>query len=174
MKLLAILDKTVLAMKITAHEEYGLRIIVRLAKILGTSDKDLVGISEIAEAEGISYENTAAIIGKLKDSDLVTSVRGKFGGYKLNKEPKAIKLHQIIDAFGEASFGIDFCDKHSGKEESCVNSGDCSIRPVWSAVNGLINNFLAGISLEDLLQNELVAHEIVQKQINTIGEIQTA
>lgn len=159
-------------MKITAHEEYGLRIIIRLAKLLENNDKGLVGIAEIAEAEGISYENTAAIIGKLKEAELVNSVRGKYGGYKLNHIPAQITLHQIIHALGEGSFGTDFCNKHTGKEANCVHSEDCSIRPVWKAVNNLIDNFLAGITLENLLQNELIAEKITKKQVEDLRTVQ--
>ena len=104
----------------------------------------------------------------------MSSVRGKYGGYKLNSSPAEINIYQIIDAIGEASFGMDFCDKHAGKQESCVNNNDCSIRPVWRAVNSLINNFLAGLSLEDLMQNEILAQELVQKQVGVTQEVQTA
>lgn len=159
-------------MKITAHEEYGLRIILRLARLLRSSSSGLVSINEIASAEGISYENTAAIISKLKDSSLVESTRGKHGGYKLSRPSSTINLYQIIDALGEASFGIDFCNKHSGTQESCVNSSDCSVRPVWSSLNSLVNNFLAGISLESLVQEEQSTINNIKGQVRNFAEVQ--
>lgn len=159
-------------MKITAHEEYGLRIILRLARLLQTSSSGLVSINEIASAEAISYENTAAIIGKLKEAGLVESTRGKYGGYKLSRPSPSINLYQIIDALGEASFGIDFCNKHSGKEENCVNSNDCSVRPVWSSLNSMVNNFLAGISLNSLLNKEENTINNIRGQVRNFAEVQ--
>ena len=141
-------------MKITANEEYGLRIILRVAKILKTDDSRLVSLNEIAEAEGISVENTAAILSKLRDSGLIESIRGKYGGYKLGKLPKDINLFQVMSALSKDSFSIDFCDTHSGNQETCVHSTDCSVRSVWSNLTNLINNFLASINLEHLLENE--------------------
>lgn len=161
-------------MKITAHEEYGLRIILRLAKLLVTSPNGLVSINAIAEAEAISYENTAAIIGKLKEARLVESTRGKYGGYKLSRPSSNINLYQIIDALGEASFGIDFCDKHSGNQASCVNSNDCSVRPVWASLNSLVNNFLASISLANLLEKEQSTIHQIRGQVRNFAEVQMA
>lgn len=142
-------------MKITANEEYGLRIILRIAKIQKANPElDLVALNDIALAEGISYENTAAIVSKLKDSNLVESVRGKYGGYKLSRNITEINLYQIINALSKNTFDIDFCESHSGLKETCVHSVNCSVRPVWHSLSSLINNFLAGISLAQLLEQE--------------------
>lgn len=142
-------------MKITANEEYGLRIILRIAKIQKANLGDgLVSINDIALAEGISYENTAAIVSKLKDSHLVESMRGKYGGYKLKRSIQEINLYQIINALGKTTFDLDFCDSHSGLKDTCVHSSNCSVRPVWYSLSSLINNFLAGISLAQLLEQE--------------------
>lgn len=140
-------------MKITAHEEYGLRLILRLAKLQANSDQ-LVSLSEIAQEEGISSENTALILGKLKEAGLVESIRGKYGGYKLQRRPDEINLFQIINGISRETFDIDFCETHAGKSKVCVHSSDCSVRSVWSSVSSMVNNFLASISLESLMKNE--------------------
>ncbi len=160
-------------MKITASEEYGLRIILRAAKLLA-GDADLVSLHDIADAEGISVENTAAILSKLREANLIESVRGKYGGYRLSRSPSNINLYQIIDALGGTSFGIDFCDSHSGIQENCANSSNCSVRPVWSTLNSLINNFLAGITLAELLSEESSARDSIKDQVITLSKIQMA
>ncbi len=141
-------------MKITAYEEYGLRILLRIAKILKTNPCSLVSLQDIAITEGISIENSAAILAKLKDAGLVESVRGKYGGYKLSKTPCQINLHQIIQGLAKDTFTDDFCEQHKGTQNHCANSTDCAIRPVWNGLNSLITNFLSSITLEQLMQDE--------------------
>jgi Rrf2 family transcriptional regulator, iron-sulfur cluster assembly transcription factor len=140
-------------MKITAYEEYGLRIILRLAK-LQSEGEGLVSLNDIASKEGISSENTAAILSKLRDAELIESVRGKYGGYKLKKEPSNINLFQIVNGISKDTFDLTFCETHSGNKETCVHSTECTVRSVWTSVSSMINNFLASITLEQLMQNE--------------------
>jgi Rrf2 family transcriptional regulator, iron-sulfur cluster assembly transcription factor len=155
-------------MKITAYEEYGLRILLRIAKIQRANPCSLVSLQEIADAEGISVENTAAILAKLKDSALVKSVRGKYGGYKLANSPCKINLQQVIQGLAKDAFADDFCEQHSGVQNSCVNSTDCAIRPVWNGLNVLINNFLSAITLEQLMNDEHCSQEQIAHKIEVI------
>jgi Rrf2 family iron-sulfur cluster assembly transcriptional regulator len=141
-------------MKITANEEYGLRIILRLALILEKQGGSLVSLNEIADAEGFSVENTAAILSKLREGELIESVRGKYGGYKLAGKPEEINLYQILQALSKDTFGLEFCESHAGIKTKCVHNEDCSVRPVWTSLSALIQNFLAGITLRELMQDE--------------------
>jgi Rrf2 family protein len=141
-------------MKITAIEEYGLRIMLRLALLLDKHEAALVSLNDIADAEGFSVENTAAILSKLREGDLIESVRGKYGGYKLVNKPEELNLYQILQVLSKDTFGIEFCESHSGIKTKCVHNEDCSVRPVWTGLSALIQNFLAGITLEQLMQNE--------------------
>lgn len=156
-------------MKITAYEEYGLRILLRIAKFLRSNPCSLVSLQDIAETEGISVENTAAILSKLKDSGLVESIRGKYGGYKLTRCPSEINLQEIIQGLSKNTFDIDFCENHSGIKSECVNSSDCAIRPVWNGLNSLINNFLRSISLEELMLKESCIEKHVSESIEVIS-----
>ena len=159
------------SMKITAYEEYGLRIILRLAKLQNNANT-LVSLNEIASAEGISAENTAAILAKLKEAKLIESVRGKFGGYKLSKSPAEINLYQVVNGISKKTFDIDFCDSHSGNQEICVHANDCSVRSVWSSVHSLVNNFLASISLEKLMLREVDLNLEIQQNTDLIEVLQ--
>jgi hypothetical protein len=141
-------------MKITANEEYGLRIMLRLALIQERQSGKLVSLNEIADAEGFSVENTAAILSKLREGDLIESVRGKYGGYKLVNKPEELNLYQILQVLSKDTFGIEFCESHSGIKTKCVHNEDCSVRPVWTGLTALIQNFLANITLKQLMQKE--------------------
>ncbi len=140
-------------MKITANEEYGLRIILRVAKLL-SNGIELVSLHDIAQAEGISIENTAAILSHLREANLIESVRGKYGGYRLARTPQQINLFDIMNALSKGTFDFEFCNSHTGMMDACVHNNDCSVRPVWANLTKLINNFLASITLEQLMQDE--------------------
>jgi len=157
-------------MKITANEEYGLRIILRVAKIRENDDSKLVSLNEIAEAEGISVENTAAVLSKLREAGLVESVRGKYGGYKLGKGIEEINLYQVISAVSKDTFNVEFCETHTGNQETCVHSSDCSVRSVWSNLTNLINNFFANITLKHLLEDEKQAQTDIQGSFSILQE----
>jgi Rrf2 family protein len=152
-------------MKITANEEYGLRIILRIAKIAHDTEVELVSLSAISSAEGITPEYTASIITLLKNAHLVNSVRGKKGGYLLSRSPYEISLSQIINALSDKPFANNFCDSHAGVLERCIHSKDCSIRPVWNLITSTMDELFSKISLADLIANEdKVAFNIQLKQ----------
>jgi Rrf2 family protein len=158
-------------MKITAYEEYGLRIILRLAK-LENDGNGLVSLNDIASKEGISIENTAAILSKLRDAELIESVRGKYGGYKLKKTPDQINLFQIVSGISKDTFDVSFCETHSGNKEVCVHNTECSVRSVWTSVNSLVNNFLASITLRQLMLNESNFNTELENSLDLKGILQ--
>lgn len=149
-------------MKITANEEYGLRVILAIARISRSKSQalnlehsqNLVGLSEIAEAEGISTDYSASIISKLREAKLVESVRGKHGGYKLTKNPSDISLYDVLHGLGEESFTDNFCGSHTGVMNLCNHSSNCAIRPVWATVNTVVNQIFKSMTLEQLMNNE--------------------
>ncbi len=149
-------------MKITANEEYGLRVILQLAKILESKkskgERDLVTLSEISEAEQISSDYAAQILLKLKKGCIVESVRGKKGGYRLSKTASQIDLLEIMQALSDEAFADDFCNNHSGSVEVCAHSKECSIRPVWSTISSMVSNYFKSIRLQELLGSEQTVH----------------
>ena len=85
-------------MKISSLEEYGIRCLSQLAR----SQRKLT-IGEIAAAEGLSLENAAKILARLRTIGLVTSLRGKEGGYLLARPPEEIAVSQIIEGMNGSS-----------------------------------------------------------------------
>ena len=158
-------------MKISANEEYGLRIILCIAGFQVEKPSELVSLNQIADAEGISPEYTASIITLLKGAKLVESVRGKNGGYKLGKPPEEITLYNIINALSDKPFASGFCDSHTGVMERCMHSENCSIRPVWTYITNLLDQFFSKISLSELMKREHDIKDLVSE--NMIEVIET-
>ncbi len=132
-------------MKISSLEEYGIRCLAQLAR----SQRKLT-IAEIAEAEGLSLENAAKILARLRTLGLVRSLRGKEGGYLLARPPSEIAVSQIIEGMAGTVFEFDRC-KSAADGTACVHDVGCGLRPVWEHLGGLIHSFLASITLADVV-----------------------
>jgi len=157
--------------KISANEEYGLRIILRIALLEAEFPNKLVSLHQIAEAEGITPEYTASIITLLRNGSLIESVRGKNGGYKLAKEPKDISLYNVVSALSEKIFPSSFCDSHAGVLERCMHSSSCSIRPVWHYITSLLDQLFSRITLAELMKKETDVKNLVNNSMVDVMEM---
>ena len=136
-------------MHLQANEEYGLRCLLQVA-----GAEDLVAIAEIARAEGLSVEYTAKIMRQLRLGELVESVRGAGGGYRLARPAGEIDLWSALRALGGEPFPIDFCACHPGQQRECVRDTDCALRALWRTVKQNLRTTLEGIHLDDLRRDE--------------------
>ena len=137
-------------MKKTPQEEYGLRCLLRL----GRTEAGSLTIPEIARLEGISGANVAKMMRLLRKGGLVTSARGKDGGYTLARSPRQVAVGEALAVLGGRLYDGRFCERHAGSTTSCANLTDCSIRGVWQRVQDAIDGVLAGLTLEDLIRGE--------------------
>ena len=138
-------------MKFSTQEEYGLRLLLRIAK---SDSQHGLTIPELSEVEGLSSANTAKILRALRMAGFVDSARGQTGGYKLNQPAEKILLSDVLTALGGKLYESNFCDLHSGMENICTNSIDCSIRSVWKTIQNVLDSVLSKFTLQDLLSKE--------------------
>jgi Rrf2 family protein len=141
-------------MKITAQEEYGLRCLLHLAR---TRDPLGQNIREIAEAENLSIPYVAKLLAVLRRAGLITSVRGRKGGYLLARPAGDIRLGEVMQALGGPLFEEPaYCERHASPEASgvCVHQGGCSLRALWQTLEGWVRRIFDQVTLADLLQSE--------------------
>ena len=110
-------------MKITAQEEYGLRILIRIA---GCKDTDGMSIPQLSEAEGIRSHYVAKLTRILRMEGFINSTPGNKGGYVLARPAHEIIINEVLKALGGALFDTEFCGIHAGSLKLCTNSVDCS------------------------------------------------
>lgn len=138
-------------MKFSTQEEYGLRLLLRIGK--DRSDNGMT-IPELSELEGLSEANVAKILRILRLAGFVESSRGQTGGYKLTRPAKDILVGEVLTALGGKLYESSFCDLHSGVENICTNSIDCSLRSLWKTIQTMLDGLLSKITLQDLLGSE--------------------
>src|SRR3989337_4263781 len=135
-------------MKITAQEEYGLRILIRIASC---KDKDGISIPQLSEADGLSSHYVAKLTRILRMEGFINSTRGYKGGYILAVPAEKIVINQVLKALGGSLFDNEFCGSHAGALKLCTHSVDCSSRSLWQMVQFILDQFLDKVTLHDLV-----------------------
>ncbi len=138
-------------MKFSTQEEYGLRCLIRIAK---SKSPNGLTIPEISALEGLSTAHVGKLLRILRLGEFIESSRGQTGGYKLARSPEEIIIGSVLEALGGKLYESSFCDIHSGIQNICTNSIDCSVRSLWSKVQSLLDSVLDKLTLKDLLGNE--------------------
>ena len=138
-------------MKFSTQEEFGMRLLLRIAK---SDSSHGLTIPEISELEGISIANAGKILRILRLTGFIESARGQTGGYKLKKPANEIIVNDVMTALGGKLYESGFCDLHAGIENICTNTIDCSIRSLWRTIQTMLDNVLSKITLQDLLGKE--------------------
>ena len=80
-------------MKISHRGLYALKALLHLAE---AHDRGLVKIHEIAEEEAIPEKFLEGILVTLKNARMVTSQRGRDGGYRLRRPPDEILVGEVV------------------------------------------------------------------------------
>ena len=145
-------------MKITAQEEYGLRILIRIA---GCRDKDGMSIPQLSAAEGLSSHYVAKLTRLLRMEGFINSTPGYKGGYVLAKPSKKIIINKVLKALGGTLFNATFCGTHTGTLKLCTNSVDCSTRSLWQMIQFTVDQLLDKITLYDLVNPEKESSKIL-------------
>lgn len=142
-------------MKIGALEEYGLRCLLQMARHSGRQ----LGITEIAQAEGLSAAYVGKVLYRLRRAGLVTSIRGAKGGYTLALPPREISMARVTEALAHMPKDEkSICQLFPGQRRECIHfNGSCSIRTVWGAIYKNIWALLSQTTLEDLLRDNPIA-----------------
>ena len=138
-------------MKISAQDEYGLRILLQIAKVPA---EDGLSLSQISELEQISQAYAAKLTRSLRIAGFIKSIRGHKGGYVLAKLPQDIKINDVLRAMGGAIYDDKFCGQHTGALSLCTNSVDCSLRSLWTILQLNMDKLLDQISIQDLMKSE--------------------
>ena len=149
-------------MKITAQEEYGLRILIRIA---GCRDEEGMSIPQLSEAEGLSSHYVAKLTRLLRMEGFINSTPGYKGGYVLAKPAKKIIINKLLKALGGALFDKEFCGLHTGTLKLCTHSVDCSTRSLWQMIQFNIDQLLDKVTLYDLVNSEKESGKILKQML---------
>ena len=129
---------------ISTRGRYALRVMIDLAE---QGEENSTPLKEVAERQRISKKYIEAIMTSLSKAGLVDAVHGKGGGYRLNRKPREYTLGEILRVT-ERDLAPVACLEHGAAP--CEYAGSCKTLPVWDKLNLMINEYLDGVTLEDL------------------------
>ncbi len=132
-------------MKITTRTEYGIRVLVTLARV---ANEECQALSEIARREKLPHAYLEQIIGDLRRADLVSATRGKSGGYRLARPAAEISMTEVLRALEGPILempcaGID-------DFEHCDRPQPCSVHEIFQRVYESLSGSLAATNLADV------------------------
>ena len=131
-------------MKLTTKGRYAVTAMLDLALSQGLGP---INLAEISSRQGISLSYLEQLFSRLRKQGLVDSARGPGGGYLLGKPAADISIVDVIRAVDE-SFDATRC----GGSKNCRGEERCITHDLWEGLSKQIADFLAGISLHDLVQ----------------------
>ena len=153
-------------MKLSTKGRYA---VVALADIaLQPSDK-LVTLGEISERQDISLAYLEQLFLKLRRADLVESVRGPGGGYKLARPTAEIRVVEILSAVDETVSAL-----HTGAGASGGQSGSRAqsmANRLWEGLSAHVYVFLHQTRLSDIVENDLAPCPAVPTLFSVVDEV---
>ena len=132
-------------MKVSTKGRYGLRAMMDLAAHQG--DGKPVFLSDIAKRQDISEKYLEHIFSALRTAELIVTVRGRKGGFLLNKPASEITASAIVRALEGPCVLVDCVSK----PKTCDKSDSCATRDIWSLLGEKIDEVLSGFTLEQLV-----------------------
>ena len=126
---------------------------VALADIALQPEENLVSLGDIAERQSISLPYLEQLFVKLRRSELVSSVRGPGGGYRLARSPSEIRVVDILSAVDES---VDAMHKGAGASGGASGSRAQSLtNRLWEGLSANVYVYLHQTRLSDVISNEL-------------------
>lgn len=137
-------------MLVSTKGRYALRVMVELAC---HSREEYVPLRTIAQQQGISEKYLESILTVLSKAGVIDGLRGKGGGYRLNREAKDYSVGEILRLAEGTLAPVSCLDCTPNK---CERAASCRTLPMWEKLNTLICNYLDSVSLADLIDSSLV------------------
>ena len=130
-------------MKLSAKSHYAMHAMLHLAQHHNKGPQPLSRII----TDGQPREYTEQLLGALRRSGLIGSVRGTKGGYLLTKSPDEITVAQIIESV-EGPLTLSGCVIDA---DACENSGSCALKGIWEHLTRGIQEVMNTVTLSDIL-----------------------
>ncbi len=133
-------------MMISTKGRYALRVLVDMAEHQSTG---YVPLKEIAARQDISEKYLESIVKTLVQAGILTGLRGKGGGYRLNIPPEQCHIDQIL-RLTEGSLAPVACLDPTAKP--CSRMTGCRTLALWQGLNDVIGDYLSRFTIADLVQ----------------------
>ena len=135
-------------MKISTKGRYAIRLMIDIAEHEKNGN---VSIKDVAKRQEISLKYLEQIVNVLSKAGYLRSRRGSQGGYQMTKAPEEYTVAEILRVT-EGGFAPVACLE--GEENSCPKRSLCSTIRMWEGLYKVVDDYLSGITIADLLKEK--------------------
>lgn len=136
-------------MVISTKGRYALRIMLDLAQ---NGADGFVSLKTVSQRQEVSLKYLEAIAAVLNRAGLVTSQRGKEGGYRLSRPAAEITVAEVLHS-AEGSLAAVSCLET--QQNTCARADRCLTLPMWKRLDEIMDGYLSGITIQDLLEGKV-------------------
>ena len=132
-------------MKLTTKGKFAVTALLDIA-IYSEDNKKPITLYTISQRQNISLSYLEQLFVKLRKQLLVKSYKGPGGGYVLMHSLEKIHVSAIIQAVDD---DMDARTCHGSR--NCKDNQKCLTHDLWAGLTSEMNNYLAKITLKDLV-----------------------
>jgi Rrf2 family protein len=131
-------------MRLRRDFEYALIALLAMSEI-----GRVVSSRELAEGFNIPLSLLRKIFHQLNRKGLIEAVRGPKGGFRLRRPLSELSLQEVVESLsGPVSLVACLRSEQSERSEPCDQEEICNIRHNMHALQGLMSDFLASLTVE--------------------------
>ena len=136
-------------LRVSTKGEYGVRIMVDLARHYGGRPRSL---TDISQAESLPLAYLEQLVKLLRESSppLVISTRGAHGGYKLSRAPEKVTMGEVVRVL-EGPIAPMICATEGEMSQICGFLDSCRTKYLWAKVRDAVAQTLDTMTLADLV-----------------------
>lgn len=142
-------------MLISTKGRYALRVMIDLAE---NKSEDFISLRGIAQRQEISEKYLESIIRMLVKARVVESLRGKGGGYRLNKAPEQYTVGSILRLTEESLAPVSCLEENA---DTCPRAGKCQTLTLWQGLDKVIHEYLESVTIADLMNQRTAGDDYV-------------
>ncbi len=133
---------------ITRDTDYALRALIFMAKALSKKNKKVVTVEDIVLAEKLPKVFLRRILQRLAEKNILSSYKGKAGGFSFLEKPSKISLADIIEIF-QGDIDLTNCLL---KGRTCPNKKICGLRKKMKSINFMVLKELGKVTISSLAE----------------------
>lgn len=134
-------------MKISTRSEYGIRVLLALAR---AEDEEPLSLTSVAKSERLPHAYLEQLVADLRRAGLVTATRGQAGGYRLARPPEQISLATAIRTLDGPLLEMPCAGVESA--ERCDRREPCSVHEAYERLFSSIDATLGTTTLAELAE----------------------
>lgn len=152
-----------LGFMITQKMKYALKALLALADEAGAEAPKPLTIEEIATRSGTPKRFLEHILLELRKAGVVSSIRGRTGGYCLLKAPREVSISELLRRIDGPIAPLPCLSRSAYQRcEDCDSEERCRIRKVFAEVFWSYLVLIDSLTLEDMLRAGGIDHRMLQ------------